>query len=180
MRVLMRSNFPFLVLGHRLFKFEFEGKEVLLYRAQRGFQFVRDNRSELFAQQFLFPAQGNCLQHQPAALDTAACDQAELVRRERLGQEVVGALLHRIHSGTDRGKAGNDHHDDGGVEGVDFFKHFQAGDAGHFQVDKHQVGLELLDQLQAEGAIGGGLNLKLAAFQDLKAGVQNDFLIIND
>ena len=171
---------PFLVLIQPVLQFHRQSHQALLDGAQRAADLVGDDGGELLAQHLLFAPQGHRLQHQPALFESALDDQPEFIRREGLGQEVVRALLHRVHRRADGGKPGDDDGHDVGVDGADALQHLQAGNARHLQVDEDQIGLRGLHEFQPLRPIRRRGHRKAAAFKDQRAGIQHDLLVVND
>ena len=90
-----------------------------------------------------------------APLDRARDEKAEKVRLDRLGDEVLGAALHRVHGGLDRAERGHHDHRKGGVEGsrrVEDGEPVRAGEApvGQDEIDR-LARLQELDRLGPGG-----------------------------
>ena len=147
---------------------------------ERRLEFVGNDRRKILTEHLFFTAQGDGLLDEAAVFQAALGDQAQLFGGERLGQEIERALFHRFDRRTHGCVAGD--HDDRheGMLAADFSQHLEAGETGHFQIEEDQVGLEFLDELQALRAVAGGRHLALRAGQHLRAGIQHDFLVVND
>ena len=88
------------------------------------------------------------------ALDAA--EQGNVI--DRLGEEIIGAGFQAAHPVFRLVKGG--HHDDrnmlrGGI-GLDALAHFDAVNARHHHVEKHDVGLGALHRFQRIHAVHGG------------------------
>jgi hypothetical protein len=156
------------------------GEQVLLDGAQRRLELVGDDGGEVLPHDLALPLESDGLQDEGSLLETPARDQAELFGRKRLGKKVVGALFHGVHRRAHGGVARDDDRHDGGVDGADLLEDLESGDARHLQVDEHEVRAIAFHELQADDAVVRGLELVVALAQDLGAGVQDDFLVVDD
>ncbi len=62
----------------------------------------------------------------------------------------------------------------------DLLQHFKSGETRHLEIEEDQVGLDFRHEFQALGAVAGGRHLAIAAGQHLRAGVEDDFLVVDD
>ncbi len=120
--------------------------QVALHRVERRLELVREHRDEVEADLALLLGQLARLLAQDELAGRLAQRVAQLLRGERLGEEVVGAELGRLDRGLE-GRVGRDH--DGqdrtalrahGVEDV------HAADARQLEVEQQQVDLAALVQ----------------------------------
>ena len=88
-------------------------------------------------------------------VERTADDEHELVDLERLGQVVLGPLVHRADGGLDLGERRHEHHDELGVVLARALQELDPVHAGHPQVGHQDVRRRLLDARETRGAVLG-------------------------
>jgi hypothetical protein len=86
-------------------------------------------------------------------------DEAQVLRVGRLGEEVVGPHLHRLHGLFDAAVAGRD--DDGGGQPplLNLFDELHPADVRHLEVRDDDAERALFERLQGLGAVGHRVDL---------------------
>ena len=99
--------------------------------------------------------EGTVLLDQLAALERLA-DEAEHLRAlEGLGEEVVGALLHRLHGLLDRAERGQEDHVHVGGDRLRSAQDLDAGEPGHLEIREDEVDAARLQTLERRVAVRG-------------------------
>ncbi len=109
-----------------------------------------------------------------------ADQRPQLVEFVRLGQVMVGALVHGLDRGLDCCEASE--HDDFGLwlKTLDRAENAHAVHVAHAQVGEHDVEVVLAEQLQGGLAIGSGLDAIALAPQHMDEIVAGDLLVLDD
>ncbi len=130
-----------------------------------------------FALQHL--AQEHVLADQRLLRDDLHHHQAEFFGVERLDEVVVGAGLHGLDRGLDRGVGGHD--DDGHVllGLLRRFEHLEAVHARHLQVDQENRPPAIAQHLQRGRAVVGGVERVAVLRQPSRQRFPDDFLVVN-
>jgi len=73
----------------------------------------------------------------------------QVILVERFGEKIVGALFHRVDRGLNRstGRHDDDRHIFGLLQFGEAFRDLDAGEPGHIEVEKHEMGNFLLNLL---------------------------------
>ena len=88
-------------------------------------------------------------------LERLADDPEQLGALERLGQEVDGAILHRLDGFLDRAERRQQDHVHVGRHGLDLPQELEPGETGHLEVRQHEVDAAGAEPLEGGGAVGG-------------------------
>ncbi len=91
---------------------------------------------------------------QRASLERLADDLQQLLAAERLGDEVVGAVLHRVDGFFDRAERGEEDHVDVRRQGLGRAEQLDAGEPGHLEIAEDQVETPTLDAVERGAAVG--------------------------
>src|SRR2546427_10286867 len=106
--------------------------------------------------------------------------QQDAIGVERLFEKVVGAQLGRLDGGLDRAMT-RDHHDLRlRIELAETLKRLEAIHAFHFDVEKHEMRLEFGVDSRGFMAGSAGLDFDLLVLEDLRQGLTNALLIVDD
>ena len=92
---------------------------------------------------------------QVAALEGLVDQLDELLAAERLGQEVVGAVLHRLHGLLDRAEGGQQDHVDVGHDRLRRPEELEPGQARHPEVGHDEIDTAGLNALQRRPSVRG-------------------------
>src|SRR5207253_3236754 len=101
------------------------------------------------------PLEGAVFLDQLAMLERLANDPDQLGALERLGQEVDGAILHRLDGFLDRAERRQQDHVHVGRHGLDLPQELEPGETGHLEVRQHEVDAAGAEPLEGGGAVGG-------------------------
>jgi len=134
---------PFLSPGRVVFGLVevFEHVQVLVDGHQRRAQLMRHEGDKAPLEERAIHFSPLRLERQPPPVEPAVDNHPQLIRRKRLGQEIVRAGFHGLHGGVDGGVTRDDHHDDLGVDFMDPGDDLQAADARHFEIHHTTPGL---------------------------------------
>ncbi len=89
-----------------------------------------------------------------------ADDGVEVIEGEGLGEEIGGALFHRLDGGLDGREGGHDDHGQARVEALEGFEQLEPVHAGQAEIGEDELRLGC----EAEGFFGGGDGDGLEAF----------------
>ena len=92
---------------------------------------------------------------QVAALQRLVDQLEQLLAAEGLGEEVVGAVLHRLHRFLDGAEGGEEDDVDVGRDRLGRAQQLEAGEARHLEVGDDEVDAAGLEALERGAAVGG-------------------------
>jgi len=92
---------------------------------------------------------------QVTALEGLADDAQQLRPLERLGEEVVGAILHRLYGFLDGAEGGEEDHVDVGRDRLRGVQDLDAGQPRHLEIGQDEIDAAALQALERGVAIGG-------------------------
>jgi hypothetical protein len=92
---------------------------------------------------------------QLAALERLVDQLEQLLAAEGLGEEVVGAVLHRLHRLLDGAEGGEEDDVHVGRDGLGRPQQLEPGEAGHLEVGDDEVDRPVLQALEGGAAVGG-------------------------
>jgi hypothetical protein len=127
-------------------------------------------------------AQALVLRGQPALVHRVLQREEQLLRRERLLDEVEGAEPRRAHRGLDRAVAAHHHHRQLGVVGAQLLEHRDPVAAGHGDVQQHDVeaAAVLAHRLERRLAVGGGDDLPALVGEQAGQRAADALLVVDD
>ncbi|MCY1297384.1 hypothetical protein D9M70_468210 [compost metagenome] len=125
-------------------------------------------------------AQAAVLQHQAALVEGALQALQQGLRAERLFQEVVGALAHRLDRHRHVAVAGEEDHRQVAVELLQAFEQGQAVHAGHPHVAQHHPGKVAAEVGQAVRAAGEQLHREAGQLEPLLHRFADAGLVVDD
>ncbi len=103
-----------------------------------------------------------------------------LIKRERLGDIVVGTSFHRCYSILDRGISSHQYHDCGRIFRFDFGEQLEAVHLGHSPIAENEIERPIAtDQGKRLASAFGYSNLVVAGAQKAAEGVADIFFIVN-
>ena len=126
---------------------------------------------------FLFELSG--VPGQTDFFSRAIDDDAQLIRLERLGDKVIGPLLHGRDGRFDRGVTGDDDNQYPLIHLTDVLENLHAVHTGHLQVEQHDGGMDLLDDFQCHIAAVGGVDNEADALENSLRAFPNVPLIVH-
>ena len=117
---------------------------------------------------------------EPAALECLPDEVQDLVRRERLGDVVVGAPLDGVDRGLDAALPG-DHDDlDAGPLAANAVEQLEPADARQGEVGEHQVGLLPLELRDRVDGVGDGNHAVALGAQRVAQRLAHGGVVIDD
>ena len=125
-------------------------------------------------------AQPPRLLEQARLLHRALDDRGERLGVERLGEVVLGALLHGLDGARDRAERRHDHEDRARRGGLRLLHERDAVEAGHLQVGEDDVGVELLELAERLEAVGRRLGRVALVAEDLAQRGARVRLVVHD
>ena len=141
-------------------------------------QRLADQRPALLGRQL--GAQRPVLLHQRALLDRLADDPHQVGALDRLGHEIVGALLHRLDRVFDRPVGGHQHRLGLGRHALARAKQVHARHPRHHQVGQQHRHRLAPDDLQRLASRPRGQHPQRLPFQDLLQRIDDRRLVIDD
>ena len=141
-------------------------------------QRLADQRPPLLGGQLR--AQRAVLLHQRPLLERLADDAHQVGALERLGHEVVGALLHRLDRVLDRAVGGHQHHLGLGRDALARAQQVHARHPRHHQVGQQHRDRLAPDDVQRLAARARGQHAQRFALQDLLQRIDDRGLVVHD